>query len=99
MRRSRAPRPYLRRCAVPARGPIRAAAKDLVPWRWTAAMNLDELVIYDGRLYFVRGVDPAGAFEPRAYLEDAETRERLIVPLDAFREGRRLLYGATRPHE
>ena len=62
-------------------------------------MNIDDLVTFDGRLYFVRGVDPAGAFEPRAYLEDAETRERLVVPLDALRAGRRVLYGETPPHE
>ena len=57
-------------------------------------MNRDDLVSHDGRLYFVRGVDPAGVFEPRVYLEDAETGEHETVPLEELREGRRVLYDA-----
>jgi len=57
-------------------------------------MNRDDLVSHDGRLYFVRGVDPAGVFEARVYLEDAETGERETIPLEELREGRRVLYDA-----
>ena len=57
-------------------------------------MNLGDLVSHDGRLYFVRGVDPAGVFEARVYLEDAETGELETVLLEELREGRRLLYDA-----
>jgi len=55
-------------------------------------MNRDDLVSHHGRLYFVRGVDPAGVFGARAYLEDAETREQKTVPLQELRRRRRL-YG------
>jgi len=55
-------------------------------------MNRDDLVSHHGRLYFVRGVDPAGVFDARVYLEDAETGERQAVPLEELREGRRILY-------
>jgi len=57
-------------------------------------MNRDDLVSHDGRLYFVRGVDPAGVFEARVYLEDAETGEPTTIPLEELREGRRVLYEA-----
>ena len=55
-------------------------------------MNRDDLVSHHGRLYFVRGVDPAGVFDARVYLEDAETGERQAIPLEELREGRRILY-------
>lgn len=55
-------------------------------------MNRDDLVSHDGRLYFLRGVDPAGVFEARAYLEDAETGERVTVLLEALRATRDALY-------
>jgi hypothetical protein len=57
-------------------------------------MNRDDLVTHEGRLYFVRGVDPAGAFDARVYLEDAETGARETVPLEDLRAGRRILYDA-----
>ena len=57
-------------------------------------MNRGDLVSHDGRLYFVRGVDPAGVFEASVYLEDAETGEEARVLLEELREGRRVLYEA-----
>ena len=64
--------------------------------RTAARLNRDDLVTHDGRLYFVRGVDPAGVFEPRVYLEDAETGEQDAILLEELREGRRVLYEAER---
>ena len=60
-------------------------------------MNRDDLVAHDGRLYFVRGVDPAGVFEPRAYLEDASTGMKVSVGLEELRAGRRLMHGDEPP--
>jgi hypothetical protein len=62
--------------------------------RTAAPLNRDDLVTHDGRLYVVRGLDPAGVFEPRVYLEDAETGEQETILLDQLREGRRVLYDA-----
>jgi hypothetical protein len=62
--------------------------------RTAAPLNRDDLVTHDGRLFFVRGVDPAGVFEPRVYLEDAETGEQETILLEQLREGRRVLYEA-----
>ena len=59
-------------------------------------MNLDDLVGHHGRLYFVRGVDPAGVSDARAYLEDAETGEPKTVPLRELRRGRRVPSGTER---
>ena len=48
----------------------------------TAAMKIGELVTYEGRSYVLRGLDPMGVPNRRAELEDVETGERLVVPLD-----------------
>jgi hypothetical protein len=48
----------------------------------TAAMKIGELVTYEGRSYVLRGLDPMSVPNRRAELEDAETGERLVVPLD-----------------
>jgi hypothetical protein len=60
-------------------------------------MNRDDLVTHDRRLYFVRGVDPAAIFEPRAYLEDAATGMKVSVALEDLRAGRRLIHGDDPP--
>jgi len=44
-------------------------------------MKIGELVTYKGRRYYLRGFDPRGVSPRRAYLEDAETGERLKAPL------------------
>jgi len=58
-------------------------------------MNRDDLVSHQGRLYVVRGVDPAGVLDARAYLEDAETGEPKTVPLKELRRGRRVSNGTN----
>jgi hypothetical protein len=44
-------------------------------------MQIGSLVSYQGRIYTLRGLDPMGVAERRADLEDAETGERLQVPI------------------
>jgi hypothetical protein len=43
-------------------------------------MNLGDLVIYDGKLYVLRGVEPMSVDARKAELEDTVTGERLRVP-------------------
>lgn len=45
-------------------------------------MTIGDLVLYNGRLYFLRGLDPMSVSDRRALLEDAETGEPLRAPLD-----------------
>ena len=44
-----------------------------------AAMELGERLSYDGREYLYLGADPMSVPDRRAYLEDAETKERRVV--------------------
>ncbi|MEP6978009.1 MAG: hypothetical protein ABI948_08145 [Thermoleophilia bacterium] len=46
-----------------------------------AAMQIGDLVIYDGAVYVLRGLDPMSVPERRAELEDPATGERVRVPL------------------
>jgi hypothetical protein len=48
----------------------------------TAAMNIGEIVLYEGRQYYLRGLDPMGLPERQAFLEDALTGEARTVPAD-----------------
>ena len=48
----------------------------------TAAMNIDDLVLHQGRRYYLRGLDPMSVPDRRAVLEDAETGERVLVPVE-----------------
>jgi hypothetical protein len=45
-------------------------------------MKIGELVTYEGRTYVFRGLEPMSLPNRRAELEDAETGERVLVPLD-----------------
>ncbi len=45
-------------------------------------MNIGDLVLYQGRTFYLRGLDPMGVPERRAILEDAQTGEEVQVPLD-----------------
>jgi hypothetical protein len=45
----------------------------------TAAMKIGDLVLYQGRSYHLRGLDPMGVPERRVILEDPETGEELTV--------------------
>jgi len=47
----------------------------------TAAMNIGDLVLYLGRLYYLRGLDPMSVPDRRAILEDAETGEEVTAPV------------------
>ncbi len=43
-------------------------------------MNIGDQVLYDGKLYILRGVEPMSVVERKAELEDPGTGERLRVP-------------------
>ena len=45
-------------------------------------MNIGDPVLYQGRRYYLRGLDPMSVPDRRAMLEDAETGERLSAPLE-----------------
>ena len=45
-------------------------------------MEIGDLVLYQGRLHYLRGLDPMSVPERRAQLEDAETSVLLWVPLE-----------------
>ena len=45
-------------------------------------MEIGSLVTYQGRAYYLRGLDPVSVTERRAELEDVFTHERITVPLD-----------------
>ena len=44
-------------------------------------MKIGDLVLYLGRAYYLRGLDPMSVPDRRAILEDAETGQELQVPL------------------
>lgn len=44
-------------------------------------MYIGDLVLYHGRTYFLRGLDPMGVPDRRAVLEDPETGAEHLVPL------------------
>ena len=46
-----------------------------------ADMRIGDTVIYQGKRYVLRGLDPMGMVDRRADLEDAETGERIRVPV------------------
>jgi len=48
----------------------------------TAAMNIGDLVLHQGRRYYLRGLDPMSVPDRRAMLEDAETGERHSAPVE-----------------
>jgi hypothetical protein len=45
-------------------------------------MNIGDLVLHQGRRYYLRGLDPMSVPDRRALLEDAQTGERVWVPVD-----------------
>jgi hypothetical protein len=46
-----------------------------------AAVEIGDLVTYQGRAYVLRGLDPMSVPDRRAELEDPETGELVFVPL------------------
>jgi hypothetical protein len=45
----------------------------------TAAMKIGDLVLYQGRPYYLRGLDPMGVPERRVILEDPETGDEVAA--------------------
>jgi hypothetical protein len=45
-------------------------------------MNIGDLVLYQGRRYYLRGLDPMSVPDRQAFLEDAMTGEAAMVPVD-----------------
>ena len=45
-------------------------------------MKINDLVLYQGRLHYLRGLDPMSVPERQAFLEDASTGEAHTAPVD-----------------
>ena len=45
-------------------------------------MNIGDLVIYLGRNYYLRGIDPMSVPNRQAFLEDALTGEQSTAPVE-----------------
>ncbi len=45
-------------------------------------MKIGDLVLYQGRTYYLRGLDPMSVPNRRALLEDAQTGEEVFAPVD-----------------
>ncbi|MDX6506531.1 MAG: hypothetical protein QOG06_1175 [Gaiellaceae bacterium] len=45
-------------------------------------MKIGDLVLHQGRRYFLRGLDPMSVPNRQAFLEDAMTGEACMVPVD-----------------
>jgi hypothetical protein len=52
----------------------------------SADMNIGDLVLHDGTLYVLRGVEPMSVDDRKAELEDTVTGERLRVPFAELEE-------------
>jgi hypothetical protein len=48
----------------------------------TAAMKIGDLVLYQGRPYVLRGLDPMGVPKRRVILEDPKTGQEVAAPAD-----------------
>ncbi len=44
-------------------------------------MKIGDLVLYEGRPYYLRGLDPMSVPDRQAFLEDAFTGEECTVPV------------------
>jgi hypothetical protein len=51
----------------------------------TAAMKIGDLVLHEGRRYYLRGLDPMSVPQRQAFLEDASTGEARTAPVDDIR--------------
>jgi hypothetical protein len=45
-------------------------------------MNIGDLVLFHGRAFYLRGLDPMSVPDRRAILEDPETGREVRVPFD-----------------
>jgi hypothetical protein len=50
-------------------------------------MNIGDLVLYQGRAHYLRGLDPMSVPNRRAVLEDAETGEEVHAPIAELQPG------------
>ncbi|HZB22885.1 MAG TPA: hypothetical protein VE444_03485 [Gaiellaceae bacterium] len=48
-------------------------------------MAIGDLVLYNGRRYYLRGIDPMSVSDRRALLEDVETGEYVRAPYQEVR--------------
>ena len=55
-----------------------------------AVMRIGDLVLYDGKLYVLRGVEPMSVDQRKADLEDPDTGKRVRAPWDEIEEPRGL---------
>jgi hypothetical protein len=53
-------------------------------------MRIGDLVTWQGRSYYLRGLEPMSVPDRRAQLEDAETGEVVTAPLREVHEGPRV---------
>ena len=53
----------------------------------TAAMKIGDLVLYLGRHYYLRGLDPMSVPNRQAFLEDAVTRQDRTAPVEKIEPG------------
>ena len=51
-------------------------------------MKIGELVLHEGRRYYLRGLDPMSVSDRQAELEDAFTGARVSVPLEEVVDGK-----------
>jgi hypothetical protein len=45
-------------------------------------MKIGDIVLHEGRRYYLRGLDPVSVPDRKAFLEDALTGEARMVPVD-----------------
>lgn len=45
-------------------------------------MKIGDLVLYQGRHYYLRGLDPMSVPQRQAFLEDASTGQEVTAPVD-----------------
>jgi hypothetical protein len=53
----------------------------------TAAMKIGDLVLYQGRHYYLRGLDPMSVPNRQAFLEDAATGKERTAPIEKIEPG------------
>ena len=53
----------------------------------TAAMKIGDLVLYLGRHYYLRGLDPMSVPNRQAFLEDAVTGKERTAPVEIIEPG------------
>jgi hypothetical protein len=52
-------------------------------------MKIGDIVLHQGRRYYLRGLDPMSVHERQAFLEDAMTGEARVAPVDEIEPDKR----------